>query len=88
MNRTSLPPGASRKSLHHNVKVQGLASLLNDIASEMIFPLLPNFLALDIRRPLVRQVVLAQRNLDLHSRIGIVAEDLDHATIEFNGTSC
>jgi MFS family permease len=31
-------------SLPLNVKVLGLASLLNDIASEMIFPLLPNFL--------------------------------------------
>ena len=32
------------KSLPRNVKVLGLASLLNDIASEMIFPLLPSFL--------------------------------------------
>jgi len=31
-------------SLPRNVKVLGLASLLNDIASEMIFPLLPYFL--------------------------------------------
>jgi MFS family permease len=31
-------------SLPHNVKILGLASLLNDIASEMIFPLLPHFL--------------------------------------------
>jgi MFS family permease len=31
-------------SLPRNVKVLGAASLLNDIASEMIFPLLPNFL--------------------------------------------
>ncbi len=35
---------ASIPSLPRNVKVLGLASLLNDIASEMIFPLLPNFL--------------------------------------------
>jgi MFS family permease len=35
---------SSRPSLPRNVKVLGLASLLNDIASEMIFPLLPNFL--------------------------------------------
>jgi MFS family permease len=32
------------KSLPRNVKVLGAASLLNDIASEMIFPLLPDFL--------------------------------------------
>jgi MFS family permease len=31
-------------SLPRNVKVLGLASLLNDVASEMIFPLLPDFL--------------------------------------------
>ena len=30
--------------LHRNVKLLGFASCLNDIASEMIFPLLPNFL--------------------------------------------
>lgn len=35
------PPAAS---LPRNVKVLGAASLLNDIASEMIFPLLPGFL--------------------------------------------
>ena len=35
---------ASRQALPPNVKVLGGASLLNDIASEMIFPLLPNFL--------------------------------------------
>ena len=34
---------------------------------------------LRIARPLVRQVVLAQRDLDLHPGIGVVAEDLDHA---------
>jgi MFS family permease len=33
-----------RQSLPRNVKILGLASLLNDIASEMIFPLLPTFL--------------------------------------------
>lgn len=34
----------SDASLPRNVRVLGLASLLNDIASEMIFPLLPGFL--------------------------------------------
>ena len=34
----------SNKALPRNVKVLGGASLLNDTASEMIFPLLPNFL--------------------------------------------
>ena len=40
------PPSVdpSGPSLPRNVKVLGLASLLNDIASEMIFPLLPTFL--------------------------------------------
>lgn len=40
------PPSAdpSQPSLPRNVKVLGWASLLNDIASEMIFPLLPSFL--------------------------------------------
>ena len=33
-----------RSALPRNVKVLGLADLLNDIASEMIFPLLPGFL--------------------------------------------
>jgi MFS family permease len=32
------------KKLPHNVRVLGLSSLLNDVASEMIFPLLPSFL--------------------------------------------
>jgi len=36
-----VPPS---KVLPRNVKVLGGASLLNDVASEMIFPLLPNFL--------------------------------------------
>jgi MFS family permease len=45
MSQTSSPPAtAPRQALPRNVKVLGLASLLNDIASEMIFPLLPNFL--------------------------------------------
>ncbi len=35
---------ASRPSLPRNVKLLGWASCLNDIASEMIFPLLPQFL--------------------------------------------
>src|SRR5262249_47483619 len=40
------PPAAtpSRLPLPRNVKVLGLASLLNDVASEMVFPLLPDFL--------------------------------------------
>ena len=33
-----------RPPLHRNVKLLGWASCLNDIASEMIFPLLPQFL--------------------------------------------
>jgi MFS family permease len=45
MSQTPSPPAtAPPQSLPRNVKVLGLASLLNDIASEMIFPLLPNFL--------------------------------------------
>jgi MFS family permease len=36
--------GPSRQPLPRNVKVLGLASLLNDTASEMIYPLLPYFL--------------------------------------------
>jgi MFS family permease len=45
MSQTTLASTTSpRPSLPRNVKVLGLASLLNDIASEMIFPLLPNFL--------------------------------------------
>ncbi len=35
---------APRRPLPRNVKVLGLVSLINDIASEMIFPLLPAFL--------------------------------------------
>jgi MFS family permease len=35
---------ATSKKLPPNVKILGLASLLNDIASEMVFPLLPAFL--------------------------------------------
>src|SRR5947209_12542983 len=45
MSETSTTPVApSGQRLPRNVKVLGLASLLNDIASEMIFPLLPGFL--------------------------------------------
>lgn len=45
MSKTSSPPAApSGQPLPRNVKVLGLASLLNDTASEMIFPLLPGFL--------------------------------------------
>src|SRR5947209_18212468 len=36
--------GLPTMPLPRNVKVLGGASLFNDIASEMIFPLLPNFL--------------------------------------------
>lgn len=39
MNRDPVP-----QSLPRNVKLLGLASLLNDVASEMIFPLMPQFL--------------------------------------------
>jgi MFS family permease len=45
MNRASAATGpSSLQRLPGNVKVLGGASLLNDIASEMIFPLLPNYL--------------------------------------------
>jgi MFS family permease len=37
-------PSPERQELPHNVKVLGGASLANDIASEMIYPLLPLFL--------------------------------------------
>ncbi len=37
-------PTATAPALPRNVKVLGLASLLNDVASEAIFPLLPSFL--------------------------------------------
>lgn len=41
---TSLPPSPAAAPLPRNVKVLGGASLLNDVASEMIAPLLPVFL--------------------------------------------
>jgi MFS family permease len=41
LDNSSQPSG---ELLPRNVKVLGLASLLNDVASEMIFPLLPQFL--------------------------------------------
>jgi MFS family permease len=45
MNQTPSPAAAPpRPSLPRNVKVLSGASLLNDIAGEMIFPLLPTFL--------------------------------------------
>jgi MFS family permease len=45
MNHLSSPSEApARPALPRNVKVLGLVSLLNDTASEMIFPLLPSFL--------------------------------------------
>jgi hypothetical protein len=40
----SVSASPALQRLPRNVKVLGLASLLNDIASETIFPLLPNFL--------------------------------------------
>jgi MFS family permease len=43
MTRTPAP-GTDVNSLPRNVKLLGAASLLNDVASEMIFPLLPQFL--------------------------------------------
>lgn len=42
--RPAAPISAPPAGLPRNVKVLGLASLLNDIGSEMIFPLLPHFL--------------------------------------------
>ena len=36
-----IPPD---RTLPRNIKVLGVASLLNDVSSEMIFPLLPTFL--------------------------------------------
>ncbi|HVW02979.1 MAG TPA: MFS transporter [Planctomycetaceae bacterium] len=42
-------PGGSFRSLPWNVKLLGLASLLNDIASEMVFPLLPDFITRVLR---------------------------------------
>ena len=42
-DRVKSPP-QSQQPLPRNVKLLGMASLLNDIASEMIFPLLPQFL--------------------------------------------
>ena len=45
MSQTPPMPVASPALPHpRNVKVLGGVSLLNDTASEMIFPLLPNFL--------------------------------------------
>src|SRR4051812_47797849 len=38
------PEPTARRQLPFNVKVLGLTSLLNDVASEMIFPLIPAFL--------------------------------------------
>lgn len=45
MNEPALPPDPTAPgALPRSVKVVGLASLLNDTASEMIYPLLPHFL--------------------------------------------
>lgn len=44
MNESSEQSDTNPKTLPRNVKVVGLASLLNDTASEMIYPLLPHFL--------------------------------------------
>ncbi|MGD9720575.1 MAG: MFS transporter [Pirellulales bacterium] len=38
------PVGATQHRLTRNVRVLGLSSLINDVASEMIFPLIPAFL--------------------------------------------
>ena len=38
------PDSAASPRLPRNVKLLGFVSLLNDVASEMIFPLLPQFL--------------------------------------------
>ncbi len=46
MTTASVPPN---KTLPRNVKVVGMASLLNDTASEMIYPLLPQFLLTVLR---------------------------------------
>src|ERR1700730_3632711 len=43
MNHES-PVPVEPDTLPRNVKLLGLASLLNDVASEMIFPLMPQFL--------------------------------------------
>jgi MFS family permease len=43
MNQES-PVPAGPRTLPRNVKLLGLASLLNDVASEMVFPLMPQFL--------------------------------------------
>ncbi|MGE3822425.1 MAG: MFS transporter [Isosphaeraceae bacterium] len=43
MNREP-PATAEPRALPRNVKLLGLASLLNDVASEIIFPLMPQFL--------------------------------------------
>jgi MFS family permease len=45
----AIPAAPPQQSLPRNVKVLGAASLLNDIASEMIFPLLPSFLLTVLR---------------------------------------
>lgn len=44
MNESETTSDASKAALPRSVKVVGLASLLNDTASEMIYPLLPHFL--------------------------------------------
>lgn len=47
MNETAAPERKQKSSvLPRNVKILGGASLLNDVASEAIFPLLPSFLLL------------------------------------------
>ena len=45
VERTAAPAGgdAPSRRLPTTVRLLGLASLLNDVASEMIFPLLPQF---------------------------------------------
>ena len=43
------PPGAANRPLHRNVKALGAASLLTDVSSEMVLPVLPLFLTESLR---------------------------------------
>ena len=43
-NRFEDTPRRTSESLPHNVKLLGWASFLNDVASEMVYPLMPQFL--------------------------------------------
>ena len=46
--RDTSAPDASQTKLPRNVRLLGLASLINDIAGEMIFPLVPTFLITEV----------------------------------------